>query len=301
MEFLEKVLTTLSAKMVEPKTIGWFHLVFIGIILVSTILICIFGKNWKWKKVKWVIFGFWIIMVLFEAYKQLIFSYDPSTGAWDYEWYAFPFQLCSTPLYILPIFIFSKSENVRESCAAFLMTFSLFGGLVTIVYPEQVLIETIGINIQTMVHHGLQVLIGVFLATYYRKKLNFKFFLKGVVVFAILFAVALALNFIVPEFINESFNMFYISLYEPCTLPLLAEFIYPNVPWPVFLVIYFVGFIIIGLIFFLIEWLCSIKSRKNLKPSKEENIVISNEEFRFEEPEVKKCQSKEEKENQNGK
>ena len=193
-------------------------------------------------------------MVLFEAYKQLVYPWNTATLTWRYPWYIFPFQLCSTPLYVLPVLIFSKNEKVKDACAAFLMTFSLFGGLVTILYPPQVFVSTIGVNIQTMVHHGLQIVIGVFLACYYRKKLNLKFYFKGVIVFLITFIIALALNFIVPQFINESFNMFYISIYEPCTLPLLGDFIYPNVPWAVFLLIYLVGFTIIGLIFYYIEF-----------------------------------------------
>lgn len=290
MNAFEKVVDALSAQMPEPAPFGWFHLMFIGLIILATILICVFGRNWEWKRVKWILFGAWLVMFLLEAYKQLVFSWN-GTG-WDYQWYAFPFQLCSSPLYVLPVLIFSKSEKVRTACAAFMMTFSFFGGLVTVAYPPQVFVGTIGINIQTMVHHGLQIVLGIYLACYFRKKLNIKFYLKGVIVFAILLVVALAMDFIVPEFINESFNMFYISLYEPCTLPLLSDFIYPYVPWPVFLIIYLVGFFVIGLIFHYIYFgiykLCGIKNKKKVSKSAEGKAEGSVEEFSFDDSKEEK-------------
>ena len=61
------------------------------------------------------------------------------------------------------IFIFNKEGCVKDSAMAFMMTFSLFGGLVVMAYPNDVFIETIGINLQTMIHHGLQVVLGIYL------------------------------------------------------------------------------------------------------------------------------------------
>ena len=37
---------------------------------------------------------------------------DNNTLIKDYTWSSFPFQLCSTPLYILPLIIFLKDNKV---------------------------------------------------------------------------------------------------------------------------------------------------------------------------------------------
>ena len=266
MEKLEQFIIAISKRGNVPQMYGWFHLLFLGMSIALIALLCVFARNKNEKFVKRFALVVWIVMIIVELYKQLIWSYSigGSEDKWDYVWGVFPFQLCSTPLFVLPFFIFSKKDCVKDACAAYLATFSLFGGLVTIIYPPQVFIDIIGVNIQTMVHHCLQVVLGIYLACYYRKKLGFKFYLKGVVVYLILFATALSLNFIVPQFIDESFNMFYISMYEPCILPFLADFIYPHVPWIVFLLIYFIGFAGIALLIMGVEMLATKKSRKVL-------------------------------------
>ena len=262
MEALKKFAIAISKTSVEPQMFGHVHLICLGIMLTLIVLLCVFAKNWQEKNVKKVMLAVWIIMILVEAYKQFIWPFIYGGSNNEYVWGIFPFQLCSTPLFVLPFYIFSKKEGVKHACASYLMTFSLFGGLVTMLYPPQVFIEIIGVNVQTMVHHGLQVVIGIFLACYYRKNLNYKFFLKGIFVYLILFAVALGLNFLVPLFTTQEFNMFYISKYYDCTLPLLGDIVYPNVPWIAFLFIYFLGFAFIAFLIFSIEKLCTIKARK---------------------------------------
>ena len=127
----------------------------------------------------------------------------------------------------------------------------MFGGLVTFIYPGDVFIGTIGVNIQTMFHHGSQIILGIFLMVHERKKLNVWYFLRGMYVFFVMTAIAFFLNVMAPLFTNETFNMFYIGPHFPCTLPLLGDVVYPNVPYIVFLLIYIIGFILIGFIFFM--------------------------------------------------
>ena len=77
---------------------------------------------------------------------------------------------------------------------------------------------------------------------------NFKYFLLGVIVLGVMIASALILNLIVPAFVkDETFNMFYISPYFDCTLPLLSG-IYNKVPYLIFLFIYALGFALAGLL-----------------------------------------------------
>ena len=171
------------------------------------------------------------------------FNYDPSTGTvvWDYQWYAFPYQLCSTPLYALPFVAFCKDGKFRDSMIAFVSTLAFFGGLVTMIYPATVFTGSIVVNLQTMIHHGLQVALGIFLLVHERRKLNFKYFLRGVAVFAVALGIATAANFIMRAITTETFNMFYISPYYSCELPLL-DMIQANTHYVVFLLVYIVGF-----------------------------------------------------------
>ena len=70
---------------------------------------------------------------------------------------------------------------------------------------------------------------------------------------------------------GSTFNMFFISPYFPCTLPVLSE-IYPVVPYPVFLLLYVLGFITLGFIFFeIIYW--TLWVIRKLEPKKKAETV----------------------------
>ena len=255
---MQSLLKLLDSNMTTPTNYGWFHLMFIGIIILTTFLLCYFFKDASIKTFNKISLISWIIIVILELYKQFVFSYTigENTITWDYQWYAFPFQFCSSPIYVLPFIIFIKNNKIKDIFIAFMASFSLFAGLAVFAYPNDVFIDTIGINIQTMIHHGLQIVLGIFFAVYYRNSLNIKWWIKSVFVFAGLVIVALGLNLIVHNIlqannIDETFNMFYISPYFDCTLPVLSIF-YDLLPYIVFLIIYIVGFAIAAFIIFII-------------------------------------------------
>lgn len=259
MNWFERFLISLQGTMPTPTNYGWFHLMFVALAIISTVLICYFGKNAKDKTFRRIVLIAWIVMLVLEIYKQLIYSVSEVGGnaVWDYQWYAFPYQLCSTPLYLLPFVAFMKEGKTRDSIMSFLSTFAMFGGLVVFIYPNDVFISTIGINIQTMVHHGLQIVLGIYFMVYNRKKLNWMYFLRGVYVFGVMLGIAMLLNIVLYHTVmvnnGESFNMFYISPYFPCTLPVLSM-IYAKVPYAVFLLIYIFGFILAGAIMFALQY-----------------------------------------------
>lgn len=272
MNWFEKFLVSLTAEMPRPTNYGWFHLMFVAIAITAIVLLCIFARDMKEKTFRRLVLALWIVMVVFEIYKQIFYvtlEVSGDTLSWNYKWASFPFQLCSTPLYLLPFVAFLKEGKVRDSIISFLCTFAMFGGLVVFVYPNDVFVSMIGINIQTMVHHGIQLVLGIFMLVYYRKKLNWKFYLKGIIVFGIMCAIAMLLNIIlyhtVMVYNDQTFNMFYFSPYYPCTLALLGDLIWPNVPYLVFLLIYILGFALAAAIMFAIPYYIIKVVSKNKK------------------------------------
>lgn len=249
MNILAKLLLFMQRPMETPRSYGVFHMLAVLTVIGVTVLLCLKLRNADEKTVRRILLAAWITMVALEIYKQIVFTFEVSeTGviSGDYSWYAFPFQLCSTPLYVLPFAIFAKNGHVRDAAISFLCTFSLFGGLVVMIYPNDVFISTIGINIQTMVHHGLQVALGIFLAVHNRHRLSISHFLVALPMFATLVATAMLLNIgvyhaLTTRGMSDTFNMFFVSPYHPCTLPILST-VYKLVPYPVFLLIYLIGF-----------------------------------------------------------
>lgn len=251
MTAFEKILHFLEGEMTRPGNYGWFHLMFMGIAIAVTVFLCLKFKDCDTKTVNRILLISWIVMVVGEVLKQTLFSFnfDGTTVEWHYQWYAFPYQLCGTPLLVMPAIFLSKEGKFRDACLAFMATFSLFGGLAVYFYPNDVFVSEIAINLQTMIHHGIQVVVGIFLVVHNRKKLTLKYYFGSVAVFAALVALAIAMNISIYHIfkargIDETFNMFFISPYFPCTLPVLSIF-YPMVPYPVFLAIYIFGFMIV--------------------------------------------------------
>ncbi|MBQ8689683.1 MAG: YwaF family protein [Clostridia bacterium] len=246
--------------MTTPTSYGWFHLMFCVIVVAVTVLMCVFFRDCSERTFKRIALICWIIFVVLEVYKQLNygFSYEDGVFTWDYQWYAFPYQLCSTPLYALPFVAFLPSGKLHEAIVVYMSVFSFFGGLAVFFYPEQVFISTIGINIQTMVHHGMQIVLAVFFTVHRRDRLSFRHYLPSIPVFVVFLLIAFIANVAVYHVfaavgIDETFNMFYIGPYFECTLPILST-IYPLVPYPVFFILYSFGFVLISLILYYAQY-----------------------------------------------
>ena len=259
MNAFEKFTYLIAASMDTPPLYGWFHLMMFALIIVSTVLLVVKYKDCSDEIFRRIMLISWIINVVLEIYVGLMFSFssDGTSAVWSYAWYMFPFQFCSSPIYVLPFIAFMRDGRIRDCFISFTISFTVFGGMAVMFYPGDVFMWIIGINIQTMIHHGMMGMLGVFCAVHERRKLSFRHALRGVPVFAALASVALTLNVVTHHLraavgADDLFNLFYISPYQPCTLPILAD-IYPVVPYPVFLAIYILGFSLVAFAVYYIQ------------------------------------------------
>lgn len=245
LSFWQSLFKGLDASMTTPNSFGWYHFLCLAIVLGLCIVCAVFCRNLSDKNYDRILLFTSIALIVLEVYKQLNFSFNWRENKWDYQWYIFPFQFCSTPMYIMPLaLIFRKKQRIRDAFRAYLATYALFAGLAVMIYPNDVFISTIGINIQTMVHHGAMVVIGVLTWVSGKAKLHYKTVLQALPVFAGFCAIAIGANILFHYVGNgETFNMFYISPYYNCSLPLLS-IIDEVLPYPAFLVGYIVGFTI---------------------------------------------------------
>ena len=118
------------------------------------------------------------------------------------------------PMYLAPLAAILKKGKVQQAILNFLGTFGLFGGPAVMIYAEPVFISTIGINIQTMVHHGSQVVMGVFLLASHRVEFSWKSMMGASIVFVIPLLLAIGMNyafFAWKGYAAGQFNMFWVS------------------------------------------------------------------------------------------
>ena len=259
MDCIDALLRFLRLEGPKPALYGWVHFLFLALVAAVTVFLCFKFRDCPDRVFRRILFAGWILIVVLEIYKQAAFigfQGEPGNYHWDYQWYAFPFQFCSAPLYVLPFIIFCKPGKVRDACMAFMTTFSLFAGLSVCAYPGDVFSVFVGINAQTMAHHGLQVVFGIFIAVYNRRRVGFRWYLSALPVFGVLAGIAMLLNWLVPLWFSreQTFNMFFISWRFPSTLPIMSAMYqdvhHPNVPYPVALLIYFAGFLLAAWIVF---------------------------------------------------
>ena len=240
---MQNLLEFLNGQMNQPQLYGdlsvsWFHYLSLILVILGSVIAITRMKEIPAKKLNLILIIFSGILILFEIYKQLIFSYQAS---WSYQWYAFPFQFCSTPMYVGLAAGLVKNQKIKEALLAFLATFGLFAGLAVVLYPATVFVSTIGINIQTMVHHGGMAIIGIGLLAN-QVKLRWSSLLKASLVFASLMVIAMILNGIHNTWLNNgTFNMFFINPRYENGIPVLSIF-QPLVPHVIFLMIYLFGF-----------------------------------------------------------
>jgi len=255
MAFLQNVLRVLDTQMTTPEIFGWYHILWLVSTAAYTVWLCFWAKKATAEKLRKMVLITAVVVIALEVYKQINFTFGYENGITaDYAWYAFPFQFCSTPMYVGLLAGLTQKGKVHDAACAYLATFAVFAGACVMIYPGDVYIGTVGINIQTMICHGSMISMGAALLASGHVKPAHKTVLKAVPVFAVCVLIACVLN----EIANltgllqtETFNMFFVSPYVESTLPLYGM-VHNAVPFPLNLVIYIGGFTLAAYIMLLI-------------------------------------------------
>ena len=256
MNLFEKLLYILQGEMKEPTAFGWFHILWLVLVVITILILYMRRKYHSEKQLKIVLGTYGIIALVLELLKQLIwtFNYDPITNiiTWDYQWYAFPFQLCTTPIFVSIICLFLKAGKVRNSLLSYMAYITILGSIATILIPDSCFVSDILVNIHTMWLHLGSFVLSVYLLMSSEVKINIQSLKQAIKVFLIFVIIAEIMNIYVYNLgiLNgETFNMFYISPYFISTLPVF-DIIQESVPYLVYLIIYILVLIMGGIIIY---------------------------------------------------
>lgn len=245
MEFLTMLLTFLDTKMEVPLPYSPFHIFFVLASIIAGFAIS-HRVDHDAAFIRRFLLHTSLLIIVLEIYKQINFSFRVEGGniVFDYQWYAFPFQFCSTPMYIGLIAAVTKREALHRRLCAYLASYSLFAGISVMAYPVSVFTDTVGINVQTMVWHGGMIAMGIVLLRTDYVRASLRTVLEALPVFLVLVSAAAGMNEIAHQsglLERETFNMFFISPYCEPSLPVYS-LVQPLVPYPVSVLIYIVGF-----------------------------------------------------------
>ncbi|MBQ7455041.1 MAG: YwaF family protein [Clostridia bacterium] len=236
MEFLIKLIVALQYEIERPRSWGAFHLFWIALCALVTLLLLRHKPKNREKYLKSILGVFGFTALALEIAKQVIWSYD---GIWHYQWYAAPFQLCTTPIFASLIALFLPRCRARDNLLSYMAFVTILGSVATAVYPESCFVPTLLVDVHTMFLHLGGLCVSLCLLA---REVDFsrKSFRGGFCVFLIFAGVAEALNVAVYHsgvLNGETFNMFYISPYFISALPVF-DAIQQSVPFPVFLLAY---------------------------------------------------------------
>lgn len=145
---------------------SWFHFLFVGLMIAGAYglyrLSKIVPHNSVYPRLTTVDItilkiGFFLLFI--ELYKQ--FSY--ATLLTSYQWYLFPFQFCSVPIYVCLINPWLKPGKLKTAGYNFLAIYGFIAGMSVMALPTTVFVPQVSISIHTMLWHGMMVIIGTYL------------------------------------------------------------------------------------------------------------------------------------------
>ncbi len=159
-----------------------------------------------------VLFFCGLLLAGAEIYKQLFLYEIVYSGS--YNWFYFPFQLCSIPMYLcLLLPLFRKKKKSLSVLCTFLADFSLLGGVMALLEPSGLMYPYWTLTLHGLSWHVMLIFIGLYTAFSGLSGRRAADYLPALPLLALLCLAATAIN----TATHGQANMFYISPYYPIT------------------------------------------------------------------------------------
>ena len=199
------------------------------------------------------------VLALMEIYKQL-FLYCVVNGG-TYDWWYFPFQLCSVPVYlcILLPFLCRGADGVRSSTAGpvftFLAVYTFTGAAAALIIPEDYLRSYVTLTLHGFIWHGILLMISLTILLSRMADLSRRGFARATVLFLVMCAAAVCINIAVEPLMAASYAegliphsyaaMFYLNPYHLSPQP-LVDIIQKSAGIPLGLALYVISIIAVS-------------------------------------------------------
>ena len=154
--------------------------------------------------------GLGIFLAVTEIFKQICLF---RAAGGHYDWWYFPFQLCSMPMYMCLACTFSHSGRVRRLLCTFMHNFSLLGALAVIFDTSGLYHESLLLTAHSFLWHILIIFLGALIGFSGRMDVSWKGYRDSALLFLALCAAATGINVWAHPF--GDINMFYITPYSP--------------------------------------------------------------------------------------
>ena len=209
-EWMIRIIYLTAARMDVPPLFGLTHvLLFFLCVGVPWVIAKQFASISNEAAVKQLVICGWIL-VLLECYKQL-FLYVV-VNAFHYNYWFFPFQLCSIAMYLCVLLPILKG-SAKETVLTFLGSVSTPGAFLALLYPADMLRSYVSLTIHGFLWHAILMYIGYTVILHHRSTPGFRGFLKAAVLYLLLAGTAMILNVVFYPMATYGAkpNLFYLS------------------------------------------------------------------------------------------
>ena len=210
MELLKDILSSTAWQMEIPPAYGVFHISFVLIGFFVSFSAAFLLRKLSDKANNILIFSVGAFLFVAEIYKQLMYKLIISPEQL-YHWGAFPFHLCSIPMYLCLIIPFLKKGRVQQTMYDFLMTYNLLGGFIAFFEPSGLLHRYVMTTAHSLIWHMLLVFVGAYVAFSQRGKTEKKNFKQATMLFLVLCVVAFAINCAFWDISDGALNNFFVG------------------------------------------------------------------------------------------
>ncbi|MCC8060127.1 MAG: YwaF family protein [Clostridiales bacterium] len=164
-----------------------------------------------------ILFACGLILLGCEIYKQLFLYFILFDR--QYDWWYFPFQLCSLPMYLCLILPFVHRNTVRRVICTFIQDFGILGGIAAILVPDGFRHLHWSLTLHGYAWHLILILAGLFICRTGLSDPGLKGWLRTLPLFAVCCLAATAINVLAPD----QADMFYISPFHDSVQPVVRQ------------------------------------------------------------------------------
>ncbi len=244
---LEAFFTFTAWEMVKPEPYGPFHLIWVVVGVTLCALLAWKLRNLGTRGNKWLLIGVGVFLSVCELYKQLFYYYCIGKGS--YQWWIFPFQMCSVPMYLCILAPLLKPGKVQSGMYHFMMIYNLMGGIMSLIEPSGLLHEYWTLTLHAFIWHTALIFVGLYLGFSGHTTARWVDFKHSTWTLLALCAMAFCINLLFWDVSGQDINMFFVG---PKNSSLLVfSTIAENFGWYVSTALYIPAMCLGGLLVFL--------------------------------------------------
>ena len=204
--------------MVPPVPYSAFHIILglSGIILSLISARLLAGSVFSRHHSDCILFLSGLFLSVCELYKQGFLYTIVNSGR--YDWWYFPFQLCSVPMYLCLLYPFLPSDRRHPiinkiNCAVFIQDFGLLGGFMALADPSGLMHPYWTLTLHGFIWHFILIFLGFYCCFSRISDVSTEGFFRVLPLFFLCCIIATVIN--VAAGPDGNADMFYITPYYP--------------------------------------------------------------------------------------